>query len=359
MQVLFVSRAFPPVIGGIERQNFEIFSALKKKAQTIAIINRHGKIFLPLFFPYTLAAIFFKRNQYDIILLGDGVLALVAWIVKLFSRKPVVCILHGLDVTFGNYFYRKLWLQVFFNAVDMFIAVGNETVHQATSRGVKESSLVFIPNGVNTAAVQSTYSRQDLKDVIGKDVEGPVLLTLGRLVRRKGVAWFIRHVVPDLAADVTYLVAGKGPEENMIRQAIEESGCAGRVLFLGAVTDIQKDILLTTADLFIQPNIPVANDMEGFGLVVLEAAMAGTYVVASELEGLKDAITDGKNGALVEAGNSVEYRKTIESLLEDPNALQSKAARSLDFVRENYGWDRIAGQYLEVLSATPGLSREH
>ena len=102
-----------------------------------------------------------------------------------------------------------------------------------------------------------------------------VLLTLGRLVRRKGARWFTRHVLPGLAPDITYLVAGDGPEANPIRVAAVQAGLGDRVLLLGRVDDDTRELLLRGADLFVQPNIRVPGDIEGFGLVTIEASMRG------------------------------------------------------------------------------------
>ena len=73
---------------------------------------------------------------------------------------------------------------------------------------------------------------------------------------------------------------------------------------LGYVTDETRDILFNTCDVFVQPNIKVAGDMEGFGISVIEAASCEIPVIASNIEGLKDAIKDGQNGFLVESGNA-------------------------------------------------------
>ncbi|MDO8529694.1 MAG: TetR family transcriptional regulator, partial [bacterium] len=127
MKILFISRAYPPIVGGIENQNYELGKWLGKIAEIKIIANRNGKIFLPLFLPFaTLYALFNLRN-YDAILLGDGVLGVVGWIIKLFYRKPVICVIHGLDLTFKSGVYQKFWVGKFIKKLDKLITVGNET----------------------------------------------------------------------------------------------------------------------------------------------------------------------------------------------------------------------------------------
>ncbi len=349
MNVLFISRAYPPVVGGIERQNYEISQSLAKITNTTIIANRRGKRFLPLFAIYALFKIFQLRKRYDVILLGDGVLAFVGPFAKLFSPNPVVCIIHGLDITFQNTIYRLFWLKHFFNKIDKFIAVGNETVALAEERGIRRERVCFIPNGVNVDRRIEDFQKSDLYALLGSTPAGPVLLTLGCLVKRKGVAWFVEEVMTKLDPDVSYVIAGAGPEEAHILQLIAKYRLEKRVLFLGMVSDREKEIMLSTADVFIQPNIRVEHDVEGFGLVVLEAARYGTYVIASELEGLKDAVTSGKNGLLVSPGDSDAYIEQIELLLEDMPRLEVCANEAQRFVLENYSWDKIAELYAQEL----------
>jgi glycosyltransferase involved in cell wall biosynthesis len=349
LKVLFISRAYPPVIGGIEKQNHEIAQALGKIAHVEIIANRRGKKFLPFFLVFAFFRMLTILPKVDVVLLGDGVLAVLGYVIKQLSAKPVVCIIHGLDITFPQAIYQRLWLQRFLPALDKYIAVGNETIRQAELRGLDRSKMVFIGNGVSHIRSMAHYQRGDLQSLTGSSLNGKVMLTLGRLVRRKGVEWFICEVMPLLPNDITYIIAGDGREFENIEEAIKSHHLTGRVICLGAVTEQQKQLLLNTVDLFVQPNIPVEGDMEGFGLVVLEAAMAGRVVVASALEGLQDAIHEGRNGFLLPAGDAQAYQQTIRRLLQDTQALQGLGEAAAHYVREHFSWDCVAQSYLKVL----------
>jgi glycosyltransferase involved in cell wall biosynthesis len=350
MRILFISRAHPPVIGGIERQNYEICEALSRGHDVFRIVNTKGKKFLPIFLPMAALRSLVNLKDCDVVLLGDGVLAVFGWLIKRFSDKPVVCIVHGLDITYHQFIYRTLWTGFFFRYIDQFISVGRETVRQAEYRGLDASRFTVIANGVNTLKLRSEYERTDLVRILGHNPPGAVLLTLGRLVRRKGVSWFVREVLPLLDESVTYIVAGTGEDDRRIKSTIAEFGLQKRVIMLGEVSETDKEILLQTVDLFVQPNIKVAHDTEGFGLVVLESALQGTFVVASRLEGLVDAIEDGVNGSLVEAGNPLAYKSRIESLLKDPDGLSAMGERARRFVIDRFGWDAVAASYERVMS---------
>jgi len=349
MNILFISRAYPPVIGGIEKQNFEIAQALSRICNVSVISNTRGKRFLPLFLPYATFRALIAARKYDVVLLGDGVLGVTGYLVKLFTGKPVACILHGLDLTYKNTIYQKLWVNKFIRHIGKLIAVGNETIHQGVLRGIPESKFVFIPNGVTPVATSEKYTHNELEALIGKKVNGPILLTLGRLVKRKGITWFIDNVINMLDRKIVYIVAGAGKEESNILSAIQNNNLQDRVFFIGEVSDKEKQLLFSTTDIFIQPNIKVAGDMEGFGLVVLEAAASGCVVIASRLEGLTDSIQHGQNGFLVTPGNAEEYRKIIESVLDNPQDKDAFGQQARVYVKSNYSWPLIAKKYLDVL----------
>jgi glycosyltransferase involved in cell wall biosynthesis len=351
MKILFISRAYPPVIGGIEQQNFDLASALSDISDVSILANTRGKLFLPLFLPYVTLRALLSARKYDVVLLGDGVLGITGYVLRRFTGTAVACIIHGLDLTYKNTLYQKLWVNKFIPQSNKLIAVGNETIHQGVMRGLPESKFVFIPNGVIPVATAEKFTHQELEARVGKRISGPILLTLGRLVKRKGISWFIENVVNMLDSNVVYIVAGAGKEETDILAAIQRNRLQERVLFIGNVSDRDKQLLLSSADIFIQPNIRVAGDMEGFGLVVLEAAARGCVVIASRLEGLTDAIQHGLNGYLVSPGNAAEYKERIEAVLDNPQATDAFGQQARDYVDTHYAWSLIARKYLDVLAS--------
>ena len=359
MKILFISRAYPPVKGGIENQNYELGKWLFEIAEVKIIANKRGRKFLPLFAPYALAKALFLLPKYDIVLLGDGTLALLGWVIKLFSKKPVATVLHGLDINWNSSslgvwyekaligLYQNFWTKVFLPKFDKYFAVGNETIRVGVAHGLDEKKFVFIPNGVDTEKYFAPHSREELVKILGIDLANKkVILTSGRLARRKGVAWFIRNVLPKLDRNVIYVVAGDGPDKQNISDAINETNQTDRVIALGKVTDEVRDILFNTCDIFVQPNIKIAGDMEGFGISVIEAASCQIPVIASDLEGLKDAIKDGQNGFLVEPENVEAWVSKIKEVLADDELQKTFGEKARQYIRDNYTWERVAKLYL-------------
>lgn len=348
--ILFISRAYPPVVGGIENQNYELSKWLAKIADVKKIVNTRGKKFLPFFLPYAKLKALILAPRCDVVLLGDGVLAPIGWAVKLICKKPVICVLHGLDLTYRNFIYQKLWVNFFIKKLDKFICVGQETVKIAREKGLDHQKLVFISNGIDPEKYFKPCNRQKLAEILKESIDNKkFILTSGRLARRKGVAWFCEKVMPHLPQNYVYIIAGDGVDRKNIEETIRKNNLSSRAIMLGYVTDETRDVLFNTCDVFVQPNIKVPGDIEGFGISVIEAASCQLPVIASDIEGLKDAIKDDRNGFLVESGNADAWIKKIKELLSDDEFRKSFGQKARQYVIENYTWEKISRRYLEEI----------
>jgi phosphatidyl-myo-inositol dimannoside synthase len=169
------------------------------------------------------------------------------------------------------------------------------------------------------------------------------------LIERKGHQWFIERVMPLLPSRVHYWIVGQGPLEPLIRAAIGRMGLGGRVRLLGALPDPAVREILQGADLFVMPNIPVGNDLEGLGLVILEAGACGLPVLASRLEGVEDAVCEGVNGHLLPSGDSATWAAHIQRFLDVPDRDRGLRSGAADFIRTRFAWPVVVEQYLRTL----------
>src|SRR5690606_1075671 len=118
---------------------------------------------------------------------------------------------------------------------------------------------------------------------IGRDAL--LLCSVGRHQERKGFHWFVEEVVPRLGEGTVYLLGGEGPMTPRIRETVARLGLGDRVRVLGQVSEAMLLSLFRGSDLFVMPNIHVPGDLEGFGVVMLEAGICGLPIVAADLEG--------------------------------------------------------------------------
>ena len=118
---------------------------------------------------------------------------------------------------------------------------------------------MFVPNGVAPADPDEIFTHHELETLIGKEVKGHILLTIGRLVKRKGVAWFIDNVVGTLNENIVYIIAGAGKEEAHILSAIQNNHLQDRVFFIG---EIRKGTRNCFSPLLISSFSPTSRSME-------------------------------------------------------------------------------------------------
>src|SRR5205085_3650607 len=214
--------------------------------------------------------------------------------------------------------------------MDKIICVSSYTRQQCIRRGVPPSLCEVVPNGVNLSEFTDHYTSQGMRNLQSAAVDclrgRKVLLTVGRLIERKGVVHFLTEIMPRILAqrqDVCYLIIGEGPERDLIETRITSLHLNDHVVLLGRVDDDTLRAAYHLADLFVMPNIPVQNDIEGFGLVALESAAAGRYVVASKLAGIPEAIVPGENGTLLDPLDSEAFAGTILELRDDDRKRES------------------------------------
>ncbi|MEX1997093.1 MAG: glycosyltransferase family 4 protein [Candidatus Andersenbacteria bacterium] len=349
-RVLFVTRAKNNQAGGMERLSHELIKAITHTNLAVDVIAHYGRRYTaPLFVITCLPRVWRQAKKADVVHIGDPLLALVGWVVKKFLHKPVVMTVHGLDVTYPHPLYQ-LYLQIFLPSADQYIAISRHVKSLLRRRGLGQRVTV-IPPGITDKLYNPHYTRQDLSHVLGSNLANKVvLLTTGRLVPRKGHAWFITHVLPTLPSHVVYVIAGEGQEKDHIIRVSKRAGLHERVHVLGRVTDEALAILTNTSDAFVQPNIAIEGDTEGFGLVLLEAAICARPVFAANLEGIPDAITPGKNGVLLPSGNKQAWIVALEKFIATPHQHVPTGMEARQYTYNYFAWQKIVEQYRTVFS---------
>lgn len=219
-------------------------------------------------------------------------------------------------------FYKKI-----LKAVDYIFPVSHFTQSILERQGVKQKYVV-VPPSIDTHQVTPE-----------KEGDGTTILSVGRLVRRKG-----HHLVVDSLARlresglfVTYKIIGDGPERRGLEDQVHRLSLSSQVRFEGVVNDQLLQEAYRQADIFILPTIFIPpNDVEGFGIVFLEAALQGLPVIAGNSGGVPEAVVDGVTGYVIDALDPLHLDTIIGKLVEEPGLRRSLGAAGADRVRQNF-----------------------
>lgn len=347
-------------IGGMQRVSLQLTSELSSNAgvELEEITMETGwkfigfKTFLFLLRLFLFLPSRVKRSKPDIILFSSMVTGTLGYFLRSRIRVPMVSISHGHDVTLSVGIYQWLLRKVF-SSLDGVISVSSATREECLKRGLEEQKSQVLPNGYDVRdlpdVVDKNSAREKLGEALGIETGGhKILLTVGRLIKRKGHEWFIREILPQVKQDVRYIIIGDGPEGGNIRRAIEETGQTGKVYFEGRQEDEVLKIAYCAADLFIMPNVRVPGDMEGFGVVLLEANIRCTPAIASDIEGIRDVIEQGVNGYRIKDGDAQAFAQTIDRVLQEE--LPALSGSSRDYVKSRFSWEAVSKAYIRHLS---------
>jgi glycosyltransferase involved in cell wall biosynthesis len=338
-RLLFITRKYPPMVGGMEKFSFALSQELSKKTDLTLIKWGYSQKWLFLFLPYALikALIIIPLKKIEHVHLADALLSPLGVVIKFFYNVQVSSNVHGLDVTFRLPIYQYI-IPKCLQKLDKVVCISHQTLEECIKRGIPENKCIVIPPGVNPEEFQINASRSDLKKIINTEIaDKKILVTVGRLIKRKGVYWFIENVFPKLDESWIYLVVGDGPDKNKIIKLIQDLKFQDRILMLGKISNNDLKVIYNTSDIFVMPNIKVEGDMEGFGMVATEASSTGLPVVASDLEGIKDAVIDNKTGIKVK--NNDYTASILKALSNTKKEVQEE-------VRKNFDWTIIGNKYI-------------
>ncbi len=371
MRLLFVSHSFPPPdapmsnVGGMQRVATELHAALEKRddvaMRTLALRSSWKWVHLRAGLFLASLAVRLRRearvHEADAILFTSITTALP---LLLASRRlkargvRLAAIAHGLDVTDPNPAYQMA-VRRLCRVLDVVMPVSRATGKELIARGLSRGRMQVVPNAVDVdrftrdTADQTREPTSKIESAPSLPVDAFLLVGVGRLVRRKGFAWFIENVMPKLPDRVVLWLAGDGPERQAIEAAIARNALQQRVRCLGKISEEELIALYKMGQLFVMPNINVPGDMEGFGIVMLEAGVCGLPTLAADLEGIRYVIEEGVNGWFAPSGNAKAFVDRIQRLLDAPDELRRASKRTAEYVSSTYRWNTTAQRYLDIL----------
>jgi phosphatidylinositol alpha-1,6-mannosyltransferase len=360
---LFLTRRFPPSVGGMETLSAGVWRTLSAAApESVLVAHSGSRRALPVWLPGALirTSWLLAARRVDLLLTGDAVMCAAARPLARAFRVPCATLVHGLDLTYDRGRYRSM-VHPAVRKADAVLANSEATASVARDLGVPPDRVHVVRLGVDAPEItvaERVEARGRLGARLGTGDDDVLLLTLGRLVPRKGVVWFLTNVLPALPQQAIYVVAGDGEDAERVRDTIATGRLNERVRVVGQVDDDERELLFRGADLFVQPNVPVPGDLEGFGLVTVEAALRGLPVVASDLEGIADAVVDGATGTLLPPGDAGAWVDALTTLVADRGQLAERGRAFGEAARARYSERQMGEQLVRLLGLGEPAARD-
>lgn len=265
----------------------------------------------------------YGRN-YDLIICGHINLTPIARLASFWARAPVILPIHGIDAWQPTSSRLSNYLAARLAAV---VSVSELTLTRFRSWSDSDLSGFVLPNmvdldfftpGPKSAALQQRYGLE------GKTV----LMTMGRQVGYERYKGFdeVLNLLPNLRKEmptVAYIAAGDGNDRERLEAKARALGVDDLVVFTGYIAETEKVDYYRLADAYVMPSRG-----EGFGIVLLEAMACGVPVVASKLDGTREAVRDGALGVLVDPGDPEDIKAGILAALKRPRGI---VPRGLDY----------------------------
>jgi len=278
---------------------------------------------------------------------------------------PTVVFAHGEEITTwgkagprcrrkitGNLKKALMWWS--YGRAARVIANSTFTAALLRARGIDDGKIEVVNPGTDPDRFRPTGRDGCLVSRLG--IAGKrAILTVGRLTERKGQDMTIRALPAILSEipNVVYLIAGTGPYEASLRRLTETLGLNGHVLFLGEIRDEMLPQVYNLADVFVMPNrrLPDSDDVEGFGIVFLEAAACRLPVVAGRTGGVPDAVLDGRTGILVDADSPAAIAEAVVRILRDAGLARAFGEAGRERVLGNMTWEHSARGVRSVIES--------
>ncbi len=360
----------------MERLNYHIFQELKNEF-SVSIAGPHGcqKYLTPNIlstsFPHKPISVFliisfFKscilaiKCKPELIIAGSGVTSLAALCAARITGAKVITYLHGLDIIYPSPIYQALFIPAI-RASDRVFVNSSHTAKLALQKKIDANKIEILNPGVSIPDdIDDLKANNLFRASFSIPEDNIILLSVGRLTERKGLVEFIGNCLPDLASqfpNVLLVIIGneatdalnqKESTTTRIKNAAINANVVNHVLFLGQVSDNNLTQAYLSSDILIFPVLDLPGDVEGFGMVAVEAAAHGLPTAGFAVGGVIDAVSQEKSGWLVKSGDYKTLRQTISNFLKKTT---TKKAPTKSFVKicAKFSWDKFGEKLTSII----------
>ena len=384
-KLLILASDFPPTLGGIQTIISETFKHFeRKRASIIAPYNPSAENFdseyplkvirckflcpqlyfsngfLKIFKKSLLYAItgFFpllriiKQRKYVIFVCGNIAVTPLAYLMKKYLGLDYVIFVYAMEILClpREWLRRKIVSAMLENA-QKIITISDFSIKEICKFGIDKKNIVKIPLGHHIVYKQKNAIR--MREVQREKTYK--ILTIGRLIERKGHDMVLR-AISLLNRDryrLKYKIVGDGPMIAKLKSLCSQLGINEIVEFIGEVPYYETPNYYRECDLFIMPSryIQERKDVEGFGVVFLEANYFGKPVIGGDSGGIPDAIKDGVTGLLVNPEDPTDIAEKIEKLMKNPKLARKLGEQGRKRVLEEFTWEKAASIIERTMAA--------
>jgi len=369
-RLLVVTNDFPPRQGGIQSFVYELVRRLP--ADQVAVyasdhpgskafdadqdfpVRRHpGGLLIPT--PRARRLVLQARQDIGSTSVWFGAsapLGLLAGSLRRAGVRRLVASTHGHEAGWAMLPGGRQALRRIGNQVDVVTYLADYTRQRLAGAFGPHPALVQLAPGVDVATFTPDVSGSAVRQRHGL-AGRPVVVCVSRLVPRKGQDVLIQ-AMPAIAARVeqaVLLIVGGGPYEQKLRQLADRVGVADRVVFTGPVPGAELPEHFAAGDVFAMPcrTRRLGMDVEGLGIVFLEASASGLPVLAGNSGGAPDAVRDGITGLVVDGRDVAAVAQQLGDLLADPHRAARMGAAGRRWTEQAWQWDTVADRLAELL----------
>jgi glycosyltransferase involved in cell wall biosynthesis len=379
MKILMLSEDFLPNIGGITSHIVYLSEALVKAGHEVAVLKPGQESTISFFDERGFEIVYFRKHVFNKLALhafiGDLVKTrgfdvvhwhqLVGYETKFLPRVAKIFTNHtSMYLEQYEYARKRLALKIMLSHVDAIISPSRELEQKSAFLNPRLGNY-YVPNGVDERRFIAARLLKDevahFADVVAQKKAGKTIILCPRRLEPKcGVNYFIESLpfILDSREDVCGVIAGRGgffEEEKKLKSWLSARGIADRVLFLGDVKNTDMPALYALSDLVVFPSL-----MEATSISCLEAMSCAKPIVATNVGGLPELISDGVNGFLVEPRSSNALASSLLELMKSPQLAEQFGRASRAHVEDKFTWRSIAHQTVQIYqNAVDFYARSH
>jgi phosphatidylinositol alpha-1,6-mannosyltransferase len=370
-RLLLVTNDFPPRPGGIQSFVHGVVSRLPAHEvvvltsrwrgwedwdaqQSFTVIRHDTSVLLPTPAVRRHATALLNEHGATAVWFGAAApLGLLAPSLREAGARRLIATTHGHEVGWAALPAARSLLRRIASNVDVMTYLGDYTrARLAKALAPLDDRLRRLVPGVDTTLFRPDAGGLELRATLGL-TEVPVVVCVSRLMPRKGQDSLVRALpaIRRRHPDTALVLVGGGPSRDRLRRLAQDNGVAEHVIFSGSVSHDELPAWYGVGDVFAMPCRERLGglDVEGLGMVFLEAAACGLPVVAGVSGGSVDAVRDGETGVILTGHQDGELADVVSTLLADPSSANEMAARGRAWVSESWSWESTMADFTALL----------